>query len=100
MGSAKGVDIGRAGQNGSLSERLEMKPKETPWFPGTTKPVHIGVYKRKYYGVRVFYCYWNGVKFRNGADSPLDAVLSCGTISIYQDLPWRGLTKDVAKDSK
>lgn len=65
--------------------------KKTPWFPGTVKPVHVGVYQRDY-ASRVAYCKWDGVFWYWAAPRRKEAQRECGK-SISQTLPWRGLAE-------
>jgi hypothetical protein len=72
--------------------------KLTPWFPGTVKPVRVGVYKRVYdtteYSQSNFgYCYWNGHIWSWQATTPTGALRLRHTRSPHQDFPWRGVLK-------
>jgi hypothetical protein len=69
--------------------------KLTPWFPGTVKPVRVGVYERQYslmWSTRL-YCYWNGIRWSPVATSIQEAEELKPFASASQDLPWRGVLK-------
>jgi hypothetical protein len=68
--------------------------KLTPWFPGTVKPVRVGVYEREYRTGDVGYCYWNGQIWSwKTTTTPTDALRLQDTRSPYQNIPWRGVLK-------
>lgn len=67
------------------------KPKLTPWFCGEVKPVHVGMYERKYpkgFDKGDARDFWNGGKWFYGWNgSPtLD-------VAINQFRSWRGLAE-------
>lgn len=69
--------------------------KLTPWYPGTVKPVRSGVYQRLYDngdGSIAKYCYWTGARWKTWHDTPHLAML-VEAISLFQELPWRGVVK-------
>ena len=61
--------------------------KRTAWYSGDQKPVHIGCYERNYDGV-IAKCYWDNVFFQH-------QFMACA--SPRQNLPWRGLVKEITK---
>ena len=73
-----------------------IKPKLTPWFPGTVKPArgveHIGPYLRQFdYDEQ--YSWWNGREWMFAAGvTPGGACRALGP-STRQNLPWRGLAE-------
>jgi hypothetical protein len=67
--------------------------KLTPWFPGTVKPVRVGVYERIYDAGSFLYCSWNGEYWGPWARTPEEARKRRLEASLYQDLPWRGVLK-------
>ena len=70
--------------------------KLTQWFPGTVKPVRVGVYERNYSEFPFHspnYCHWNGKFWGLWATTPRGAVVLKIRPSPYQDLPWRGVKK-------
>lgn len=66
--------------------------KLTDWFPGDVKPVHAGVYQRKYGTGSPMYCFWTGYRWMYGALSREDAVKETWD-STQQELPWRGIER-------
>lgn len=69
--------------------------KKTPWFPGTVKPVHVGVYERKYpvfKGHIVLMSYWNGYSWCLGGTDAYTAFLY-RQVMVDSEHPWRGLAK-------
>jgi hypothetical protein len=64
----------------------------TPWFPGSVKPVHVGVYLRKVLSNWESYSYWNGEQWCQYGPTPDVAALYKNKPSIYQNFPWAGLT--------
>jgi hypothetical protein len=67
--------------------------KKTPWFPGTAKPVHVGVYERTYpLWQSVYYARWDGKRWYCFCHSPAEAARD-KVPSDYQKLPWRGLAE-------
>lgn len=76
---------------------MTVMGKLTPWFPGDVKPARPGVYKRKRpVGLRAFGCfsYWDGRRWRMSSSSLKEAGTLPRTPSLFQQLPWRGLTQD------
>ena len=67
--------------------------KLTPWFPGTVKPVRVGVYERQYRTGDFGYCYWSGQIWSWKATTPAGALRLQNTRSPYQNTPWRGVLK-------
>ena len=68
--------------------------KLAPWFPGTVKPVHIGVYERDYNPSNPrAYCYWDGTSWFTWRSTPKDAFTCRSAPSRWQNLPWRGVLK-------
>ena len=65
--------------------------KLTPWFPGTVKPVRVGVYERLY-NTQTFYCLWDGEYWHVWATTQVAAEKVFG-FSAYQNFPWRGVMK-------
>jgi hypothetical protein len=57
--------------------------KTTPWYPGSVKPVRVGLYEQKHYSVDcIEMYYWNG------------SVWELPTLPVEcndQNRPWRGL---------
>ena len=65
--------------------------KRTGWYRGDQKPLkeREGLFERIYPITRSIYkCHWNGKDFGFG-----DGRMH-GSPSPYQDLPWRGITKE------
>ena len=71
--------------------------KLTPWFLGTIKPVHIGVYQQMSIGFNnLGYQYWDGVLWHAWADTPEGAYKLRPPPAIharYQNDDWRGVAK-------
>jgi hypothetical protein len=82
--------------------------RETPWFPGTIKPVYVGVYQVAYWSKTDFsYALWNGFEWKrsysafdaisNSAFSVFDSAFGVASHETYknskQNLPWRGILK-------
>ena len=68
--------------------------KLTQWFPGDVKPVHVGVYERRLkFKTGVYYSQWDGEKWLRLHLTVEDAAASAGALSVYQNLPWRGVLK-------
>lgn len=68
--------------------------KVTGWFKGHQKPVRVGVYQRKY-GLKIWYCYWNGENFCSGCANAQAAALYKTQASTLQNSVWRGITNGV-----
>jgi hypothetical protein len=70
--------------------------KLTEWYSGDQKPARLGVYGRKFPGVKTAkYSWWNGRKFSGGYSSVELCErwkMSFGE-SKSQHLPWRGIAK-------
>jgi hypothetical protein len=66
--------------------------KRTPWFPGTVKPMRVGVYEREYGEYDFLYCRWDGKYWYACAMTPKQAEKAPG-LSAMQNLPWRGVMK-------
>lgn len=66
--------------------------KRTPWFDGSVKPVHVGVYQRSDDGC-VWFSHWNGSFWGCMADTRRRALFEALQPSYKQNLPWRGLTQ-------
>lgn len=83
-----------------------MKAKLTPWFPASVKPVHVGVYLRRFSWNSADsgnYAYWNGAfwgMFVAGYESPDDAYRLKDSPTTYHNLQWRGLASDPSKAAK
>lgn len=65
--------------------------KHTQWHKGNVKPVHIGVYKRRYWHYSYF-CRWDGEVWYQAHETAESAALET-MISGCQYIPWRGLTR-------
>ena len=73
---------------------MAQRKNTTPWFPGSTKPVRVGVYLRKVSHAWELYSYWDGKKWHVNVPYPQDAALFRGRVSTYQTLPWCGLLEE------
>ena len=62
----------------------------TQWFPGTLKPMYVGVYVRRRTHSIETYNYWDGQQWHIGDSSPQGAYLKKGKISQYQTSAWCG----------
>ncbi len=67
--------------------------KTTPWYPGTVKPVRVGLYQRDYGREGNYFCRWDGKVWYCGHYHTQIAAVD-GDRSFFQDIPWRGLTKE------
>jgi len=66
----------------------------TDWYPGTTKPVRVGVYERTTPRGYLLWSRWDGRHWRiHWYDFDLAAREKF--CSGFQELPWRGLTEKV-----
>lgn len=75
-----------------------MSEKLTPWFPGTVKPVHEGVYQRDYGDpIGTGFSRFDGRKWFLGFNDPEEAAAST-IITTHPNLPWRGLAQDPSKE--
>jgi hypothetical protein len=76
-------------------------PKLTPWFSGDVKPVRAGPYEREYpmKGNLPDYSLWNGDAWCYGRTGSVSNAAAETQISPMQNLPWRGLASDPAKES-
>lgn len=71
-----------------------MTQKYSPWFPPKIKPVHVGPYETRIYGVRDSYIrIWNLTQWmvpEGGSDGPLlNQLFPC----CEQNRSWRGLAR-------
>lgn len=66
--------------------------KCTPWFDGSVRPFHKGVYPRRF-TFYVLYSYWNGRYWGYSEHTLKDAYRLRMLKSSSQKQPWRGLTK-------
>lgn len=67
-------------------------PGETPWLPGTLRPVQIGVYKRlSLSGLVQFSLFDGGAWLWSHRDATRAAQMPTDAVSLVQDLPWCGL---------
>jgi hypothetical protein len=71
-----------------------VSAKETPWFKGKDKPVHVGVFKRRTTprGRWIFFSKWDGRLWCVGDENP-DVAAKITIYSIHQKLPWCGLAE-------
>ena len=68
---------------------------ETPWFPGSTPPVRVGVYQRRQPGrVVQWYSYWDGKRWSAIALSAQQALEDKTMASAEQHWEWRGLIQN------
>ena len=67
--------------------------KLTPWFPGTVKPVRVGVYERKYRNGWRAYCSWTGKAWSSPSSAPKEAAMIKFSRSANQNVSWRGVLK-------
>lgn len=61
-----------------------MSRQVTKWYPGSIKPIRIGMYERRQLHGQytyIFLSYWNGKKWCRKWDHQA---------SLYQSLRWRG----------
>ena len=66
---------------------------KTDWYPGTTKPVRVGVYERNLRDMeRIVFSLWDGKEWRTNEYTTMFAN-NAHFGSHYQNLMWRGLTK-------
>lgn len=66
----------------------------TPWFPGSTKPVRVGVYQRPFGDYdHPLYCWWDGKRWSAGAYTPYGAKHSRYESADQGHMPWRGILK-------
>jgi hypothetical protein len=73
--------------------------KRTPWFPGDVAPVRKGVYERDYGPTDgILYSHWSGRKWGYWGSTPYRAYANGkGDFeSVFQCMPWRGLTEKQA----
>jgi hypothetical protein len=81
--------------------------KHTPWFEGESKPVRVGVFRRRrklhqhipsQRGDTVHrYALWDGSAWRTEARTIEDAY-KAEDVSAYQSLDWQGLTEAEAAE--
>ena len=67
--------------------------KLTAWYDSSVKPVHIGVYSRLISNEEYF-SYWGGAYWGVQTKTVKNAVKNRWFRSTYQNVLWRGLTKD------
>lgn len=65
--------------------------KRTPWFDGSQKPVRDGVYERQFTNGPHFARYANGLWYLSGTKFGYAKITT--SVSIFQDIPWRGVMK-------
>ena len=68
--------------------------KETPWFPGSVRPVRVGIYKRRWNIGVVYYSFWNGYFWGLSSVFPIFAVRDKKESSPNQSIAWRGLARE------
>lgn len=68
-----------------------MSGRLTPWFPASTKPKRVGVYKRRLANGKARYSFWNGHGWGLYCTTPKYAFSWRTVASSYQALPWCGL---------
>lgn len=67
--------------------------KLTPWFPGSVKPFHVGVYEtRREQNDCSFFSKWDGKQWLIDCRMPEQAKSKRGR-SAFQDREWRGVLK-------
>lgn len=67
----------------------------TPWFPGSIKPVHVGVYECKdRFDALLTYQHWDGKRWGLFAPTPEKAVRYSSSASVRQTPNWRGLASN------
>jgi hypothetical protein len=83
------------------------KPKLTPWFNGSVKPVRPGVYlatilmSGKLDDSRGLYRYWNGKHWCKPSDTPTEAAHpSMQRRAFFRITYWRGLARPAASSSE
>ena len=79
--------------------------KRTPWYPGSVKPVRVGLYEREVWGAYrndffVNLSYWNGEFWGGWSNSKRYAIRNKSLPSIVQDAKWRGLARSPSTQSK
>ena len=66
----------------------------TPWFPGTVKPVRVGLYEARFLGSGVIYVdWWNGEQWCNAQTHKPWPEGSVGEDQ-WRNGEWRGLTEE------
>lgn len=70
---------------------MAQRKNTTPWFPGRTKPVRVGVYLRKVSHSWEMYSYWDGHMWHFNSETPDEARYNWPKPSVYQKLRWCGL---------
>ena len=70
---------------------MAKKPKLTPWFPGSVKPVHVGVYQRTWKSLP--FSFWDGRQWLLAGYEKRDAMGHSNIPSSAQSVPWRGLSE-------
>lgn len=72
--------------------------KKTPYFSGNVDPFHVGPYERDMGRCSTGFSLWNGQQWCHIARTPESAVDHRNYLSMFQNLPWRGLaSKPVRK---
>lgn len=67
--------------------------KLTPWFSGDEYPKRNGLYQRMAPArEEINYAYYNGMNWLLGDPKP-EVAAKNRTLSMWQDLPWRGVEK-------
>ena len=72
--------------------------EKTDWYPGDIRPARRGVYERDVLRIPALgyfwpFSYWNGRRWGPGSLTPDTNKGARGT-HVFQNLPWRGLTKE------
>jgi hypothetical protein len=94
-----------------MNERYKQSKDETPWFPGSVKPVRVGVYRRVGVWLHQFgsenpradgYAFWDGKKWSMSEGNP-GVAAEARKRTCYQpnlswgrgaDFMWCGLNKE------
>jgi hypothetical protein len=75
-----------------MTARTAIDTRLTAWFTGSAKPARPGVYERGFRGKGSWYSRWDGVFWYGLAVTP-EMAAAKRYVSVYQDLPWRGLRR-------
>ena len=67
--------------------------KKTAWFPGYVRPARVGVYQTGDSDDLNFQ-HWNGTWWGMLGVSADNALEFADDVSVFQSLPWRGLTQN------
>jgi len=83
------------------AQGADVKPKLTPWYPASVKPVRVGVYEKDadphMRGGDKHYQYWNGSEW-GSYDTSISRADQHGDVrSRHQNIGWRGLTAQGGK---